>query len=269
CRPAETMRRIFPPQSAGPLSHDSPYYDVAFPEPTGERPYVYVNMAMTLDGKVVTGNPKGGYLLSGSEGDRRGMAELRARADAVMIGAGTLRAENPVLQIRYEDLRRRRMAEGRPEEPRYLVVTNSGALDPEARMFGRPGAMVVTSELNAPRLPEALTARTEILAAGFQAVDLRAAVSRLRQEHGIRYLLVEGGPTLTHACLAAHCVDELFVTLAPMVKSGTDTPTLIEGPAFPYGALPRFSLRSVAEDGGELYLRYGRDTRDALDESEG
>lgn len=256
------MRRIFPPQSAGPLTHNSPYYDLALPEPQGERPYVFINMATTLDGKVVTGNPKAGFLLSGSEGDRRGMAELRARADAVMIGAGTLRAENPVLQIRYEDLRARRIAEGRPENPRYVAVTNTGRVDPGARMFAQPGAMVVTSRRGADALPEEIRRTAEVLVAGRDAVQLKEAVERLKADYGIRYLLVEGGPILTHAFIEAGLVNDLFMTLAPLVKSGIETPTLVEGPAFPYGALPRFCLLSIAEAGDELYLRYGRDTRE-------
>ena len=256
------MIRLLLPQEAGLLTDLSPYPDLSFPEPPEDRPYVYVNMAMTLDGKVVSGNPKAGYLLSGSGGDRRGMAELRARADAVMIGAGTLREENPALHIRYDDLVERRHAEGKAANPRYIVITNSGRIDPHARMFVQPGAMIVTSRAGAEAMPGAIHSKAEVLPAGDAKVDLLEAVQRLRREDDIRYLLVEGGPTLTHAVLAAGLVDEFFVTLAPMIKSGRGTPSLVEGPAFPFDDLPRFRLISVAEDEGELYLRYGRN-RDA------
>ena len=256
------MRRIFPPKAAGSLPHQSPYYDVAFPEPPEGRPYAYVNMAMTLDGRVVTGNPKSGFLLSGSEGDRRGMAELRARADAVMIGAGTMRTENPVLHVRYDDLLHRRIAEGRSENPRYIIVTNSGKLDPHARLFFQSGVLIITNESGERAFPDELRPKVEIMVAGTTEVNLKDAVRRLRQEHDVRYLLIEGGPTLTHAALEEGCVDEFFLTIAPLMKSGTDVPTLLEGPAFPYGSLPRFCLHTIAEDGGELFLRYGRDARE-------
>jgi 5-amino-6-(5-phosphoribosylamino)uracil reductase len=68
--------------------------------------------------------------------------------------------------------------------------------------------------------------------------------------------LIEGGPRLTHSALAADIVDEFFVTLAPLIKSGTETPTLVEGAAFPFGSLPRLELLSMAEYNSELYLRY-------------
>jgi riboflavin-specific deaminase-like protein len=246
------MRRLTP--SGKPV--DSPYPNLRLPDPPPDRPFVYVNMAMTLDGKVVSGNPKAGYLLTGSEGDRRGMAELRAAADAVIIGAGTLRAENPVLSIRYDDLRANRADEGKPENPRYLVLTGSGRLDPDARMFEQPGAMVVTSVDGSRAVPEKIRAKAEILVAGEKEPDLEEALRRLRADHGVRYLLAEGGPTLTHALVARDFVDQFFVTLAPIVKSGEDTPTLVEGPAFPYDALPRFRILSISEEAGELFLRY-------------
>jgi riboflavin-specific deaminase-like protein len=213
-------------------------------------------MAMTLDGKVVTGNPKAGFILSGSAGDRRGMAELRARADAVMMGAGTLRAENPVMKIAGEDLIERRRRKGKPDNPRYLVVTNSGKVDPDARMFSQPGAMVVTSEAGAEAISPELGEKADVLAAGVSEVDLALAAQKLKSDYAVHYLLIEGGPTLTHSALAAGIVDEFFVTLAPLVKSGKNIPALVDGPAFPFGELPRVELLSMAEDNSELYLRY-------------
>lgn len=251
------MLRIFPPDDADRSSDlRSPYADLEFPEPPEGRPYIYVNMAMTLDGKVVSGNPKSGSLLTGSEGDRRGMAELRARTDAVMMGAGTLRAENPVMNIPDEDLIERRRQAGKPDNPRYLVVTNSGRINPNARMFSQPGAMVVTSKAGETAIPSSVRETAEVLTAGDREVDLALAVQKLNAEYGVNYLLIEGGPTLTHAALSAQLVDEFFVTLAPLIKSGEDTPTLVEGPAFPFGSLPRLQLLAIAEDGGELFLRY-------------
>jgi riboflavin-specific deaminase-like protein len=253
------MRRLYPPEEAGllPAEPRSPFPDLALPSPPDDRPFVYVNMAMTLDGRVVTGSPKAGFLLSGSEGDRRGMSELRARADAVMIGAGTLRAENPVLQVRYEDLKERRKAQGQPDQPRPIVVTRSGHLDPNARLLQDPGAMILTTEEGKRALSSSVPSHVEVWAVGKSEVNLEEAV-RLLHETGIEYLLVEGGPQVTHSFVAAGLMDEFFITMAPFLKAGEDVPTLLEGPAFSYDSLPRLTLLSITEDGGELYLRYGR-----------
>jgi 5-amino-6-(5-phosphoribosylamino)uracil reductase len=184
------------------------------------------------------------------------MAELRARADAVWMGAGTLRAENPVMKIANEDLIERRRQAGKPDNPRYGVVTNAGRLDPNARMFSQPGAMVITSEKGGRALPSALRESVDVLQAGAETVDLALAARRLKSDYGVHFLLIEGGPMLTHAALSAQIVDEFLITLAPLIKSGAETPTLVEGPAFPFGSLPNLELLSIAEDDSELYLRY-------------
>ena len=241
------------------LDVDDPVFKVYNPASIprgGDRPYIYVNMAMTLDGKVHLGRP--GYLLSGSPADRRSMAELRAAADAVMIGAGTLRMDNPVLGVNFEDLREYRTAQGMGVEPLPVVVTASGRVDENARVFrtGFGRAVVLTcSQADKSRL-SVLEVRAEVLVIGDERVDLSKAVRVLGREFGVARLLVEGGPELVFNLLRERLVDEFFITLVPVVKGGKDTLTLVEGEGFKYGELPRLDLVSVLEAGGELFLRY-------------
>lgn len=220
------------------------------------RPHIYVNMAMTLDGKVHLGKP--GYLLSGSPADRRSMAELRAAADAVVIGAGTLRVDNPILGVCFEDLREYRTALGMDADPMPIVVTASGRIDENARMFcsGSSRAVVLTcSQADKSRL-SVLEAKAEVLVVGSESVDLREAVRVLGRKFGIARLLVEGGPNLVANLLRERLVDEFFITLVPIVKGGKDVPTLVEGESIGYGELLKLDLVSVLEAGGELFLRY-------------
>lgn len=230
------------------------YGRLDLPPAPPDRPFTYVNMAMTLDGKVTVGRP--GYLLSGSPGDRRAMDELRAASDAVMVGAGTLRHENPVLRVRSADLREWRLSLGLRESPRYVVVTRSGSLPPDLRFFGEEGGVVVTRAGLDAAVLGGLESRAQVLACGEAEVDLAAALRRLRDDLGVRRLLVEGGPTLTFSLLAADLVDEIFVTLSPLLKGGRDTPTLLEGEGFAYPDLRRVRLLSAKHHEGELYLRY-------------
>lgn len=240
---------------ASPMRYTT-YNDMAFPEPAGDRPYTYVNMAMTLDGKVAVGNR--GYLLSGSAADRRAMDELRARADAVMVGAGTVRLDDPPLRVRSKDLRGRRAEAGLPEDPIAVVVTRSCSVSPTAKVFAgtAAGAVVITCAEAPDECRDALAKVARVLVCGEQEVDLKAAVAMLRHDLGVRRLLVEGGPSLVFSLLRDELVDELFVTVAPLIKGGRDTPTLVEGEGFEYGRMPRLSLLSARDAEGELFLRY-------------
>ncbi|MGQ9525933.1 MAG: dihydrofolate reductase family protein [Armatimonadota bacterium] len=230
------------------------YGDVQFPDLPPVRPYTYLNMAITLDGKAAVGNH--GYLLTGSGADRRAMDELRAVADAVMVGAGTIRSDDPPLRVRSEDLRRRRIEAGLPESPLAVVVTRSCEVSPTAKAFTASAGAVVTCTAAPVERREALAKVAKVVICGEESVNLHTAFSALRRELGVRRLLVEGGPSLVSSLLHEMLVDELFVMLAPLIKGGRDTVTLVEGEAFGNECMPRLSLVSVREVEGELFLRY-------------
>ena len=221
------------------------YTRLDFPEPPAERPYVFINMASTVDGKIVVGEPGGTAKGVGGPTDQRLFRRLQQRADAALLGSATLRASNVLYP---------------PETPRF-VVTRTGEVPLQNRFFtDAPGrAWALVPEDIAPETKTRLEASVNVLALGKGSVDLRAAMRVLRQEQGIRYLLCEGGATLNDDLIRAGLADELFLTLAPKLKGGAHLPTIMTGQGFAPNVVLPLQLRSLYRDGDELYLRYRLD----------
>jgi riboflavin-specific deaminase-like protein len=213
------------------------------------RPFVFVNMVSTIDGRAqVSGRTRE----LGDEADLEMLLELRAIADAVLIGTGTLRAEGYARLIGSADRRARREAAGLAADPTAVLLSRTLDLPWEAGLFADAGQPVLvytveSAEAEAPetvapvevvRLPEATPAA--------MLADLRA--------RGIAALLSEGGPTLNHAMLDAGLVDELFLTIAPQITGEAEALRIVEGEglAVPVRARPVWVLRAR----GELFLRY-------------
>src|SRR5262245_53529869 len=195
------------------------------------RPEVVLNDAISLDGKLSTAAR--GKVRFTSDADRRLMDELRAKSDAVLIGAGTLRAEDPPLQVKSPELRARRVAEGRPEALLNVVLSASLSLNPGARFFSTPGIprIVVTVEEAREDLAARLAPAAEIWRVGRGRVDVAALLDRLA-ERGVSRLLVEGGGKVNASFFEAGLVDEIRLTLAPVVIGGGEAPTLSDGEGF-------------------------------------
>jgi riboflavin-specific deaminase-like protein len=210
---------------------------------------------MSVDGKIATAD--GRFASFSSRLDRDRMDVLRAESDAVLIGAGTLRAEDPPLQVRDPARRRDRREQGRDELLTVIILTASCDLPAKARVFEEPARerLVLTTE-DAPRaLAAGLAGRVETLRFGRGSVDLRAALSELRSR-GIERLLVEGGGGVNASFLSEDLIDELAVTLCPVILGGREAPTPVEGAGFDRQSLRRARLESVEQEGGELFLRY-------------
>jgi 2,5-diamino-6-(ribosylamino)-4(3H)-pyrimidinone 5'-phosphate reductase len=221
-----------------------------------ERPFVYVNMAMTVDGKITSATRE--YPGFTSPVDRVRMDRLRATADALMVGAGTVRADNPAWHVRTKEVRERRLAEGRAGGPHRVLVSASARLRGDSRFFdgshGGRGILVTTRRATAEHLA-AFEGRAEVLLLGEERVDLRAALKALR-ERGVARLLVEGGAELNWALLEHDLVDELYVTIAPTLLGGSAAPTLLEGHGWPMVARRRLRLLELEREGDEIFLRY-------------
>jgi riboflavin biosynthesis pyrimidine reductase len=188
----------------------------------------YGNFVCSLDGVVAFGKHQGaaGRLISGaSEADRFLMGVLRASSDAIVIGAGTLRAEPqhlwtparvfPSAEGLYDSLRRHLKLPLSP--PQLYVVTASGDLDPGHPVFGA-GAIVLTTAGGIDRLPAGLRPSARVIPGdgAVAALDLADVVAH----DGHRRVLTEGGPALMGSLLDAGCVDQLFLTLSPVVAGG-------------------------------------------------
>ncbi|RDI76232.1 Pyrimidine reductase riboflavin biosynthesis [Gaiella occulta] len=233
-----------------------------------DEPRLVANFVGSLDG-VVAAPPlvQSARLISAdNDSDRFVMSLLRACADAIVIGSGTLRASPrslwtadgpyPAAAGAFAELRRRRR---RPENPALVVLTGSGLVDPAHPAFAR-GALVLTTDGGAVRLEGRLPGRSEIVSLGAApAVDLGAAL-RLLRARGHRLILSEAGPHVFGGLLAAGLVDELFLTVSPVVAGRAEDAArlgLVEAHDLLAGGGAAARLLSVRRDGGHLFLRYG------------
>lgn len=222
---------------------------------------VYANFIASLDGVSALSAPRGaGPTLRGdADADRFVMGLLRFLADAVLIGAGTLRADRGHLwSAGYIDRERagdyRALGRG---EPRLVVVTASGDLHPDERAL-QAGALVLTTESGASRLRGRLPAGCTVRALGTGRLAAAAILAAIRAE-GHRRVLTEGGPTLLGRLAAEGALDELFLTLSPVLagrRSGDGRLGLVEGVHFLPVAGRWARLLSVRASGSHLFLRY-------------
>jgi riboflavin biosynthesis pyrimidine reductase len=222
---------------------------------------VYANFIASLDGVSGLVAPRGAgpTLRGGADADRFVMGLLRFLADAVLIGAGTLRADRGHLwSAGYID--RERAADYRAlgrEEPRLVVVTASGDLDPTERAL-QAGALVLTTESGAGRLRGRLPATCTVRALGTGRLPSSAILGAIRAE-GHRRVLTEGGPTLMGRLTAEWALDDLFLTLSPVLagrRSGDGRTGLVEGVQFLPAEGRWARLRSARASRSHLFLRY-------------
>ncbi len=237
------------------------------------RPHVVSNFVTSLDGVVSLGVPghEGGKAISGDNPhDRMVMGLLRAVADAVVIGAGSLRdagrhlwTAEEICPPLAEPYRRLRRELGRVGPPRLVIVTARGKVDFGARVFrsGEVPVLVLTTAEGAKRLEEgglSSTVSVRVLAEGgsLSAASILGAIAGA--EPGER-ILIEGGPHLTGSLLAAGAIDELFLTLAPQVAGragGAERLGLVAGQLFAPEQPLWARLVGIKRGGDHLFLRY-------------
>lgn len=231
-----------------------------------EEPCVIANFVQSLDGIVAVPALQRSHALLGdeSEADRFMLAFLRACCDAVVVGSGTLlsspkgtwridRAYPPAA----EALAKLRARRGRPEQPLLAIVTGGGSLDPAHPVLER-GALVLTTDGAASAVRAAVPEASEVLAVNDgDRVDLAAAVAVLH-ERGCAVVLSEGGPSLFGQLLASRLVDELFLTVSPLLagRAGDVRLGLVEGVELLPQTRAAGRLRSVRAHGSHLFLRY-------------
>jgi len=241
------MRRLLP--DPGPTSVERQLEGYRpWEEPREGRPRVAVNFAATVDGRATIGGVSGPI---GSEADTAMLAGLRTRFDAVMIGAGTMRAERYGRLAAKPETRERRERVGLEADPLMVIVSGRLDLPWEAPLF-TDGGRVLIFTASAAEPPETATPLQIVRHEKF--VDVVAALRLLREEHGVRALLCEGGPGLHGELEGGGMVDELFLTIAPKLVGG-EAPRIVEGEL---PAPAELELAWLLEQDGELFARYRR-----------
>lgn len=223
-----------------------------------KRPFIFLNMAMTLDGKTSTVERRPTDWTSKT--DKRRMLELRATADAVMVGARTAETDRTSLSIPDERLQRTRIRRGQPPHPLRVIVSASVSFRETIRAFERQmSPVLIFTSRRAPRAKLDRLARlpdVHVYVAGERDVSVPLMLDILARDWKVKRLLCEGGATLNGSLFAAHAVDEVFVTLCPRVFGGATAPTLVDGAGFPRDAIVNAKLLRCERKEEELYLHY-------------
>ncbi|BAJ30584.1 putative 5-amino-6-(5-phosphoribosylamino) uracil reductase [Kitasatospora setae KM-6054] len=219
------------------------------------RPHVLLSAAVSIDGHLDDASPERLLLSNAADFDR--VDALRADSDAILVGGGTLRADNPRLLVNSPERRAARTAAGLPAYPLKVTLSASGRLDPALRFWHTGGAkLAYTTDATAPALAAALAGApgTEVVGLG-AAVPLGAVLDDLGAR-GVRRLMVEGGGSVHTRFLAEGLADELQLAVAPLLVGQADAPRFLSPAAYPGGPARRMRLLGARTVGDVVLLRY-------------
>jgi riboflavin-specific deaminase-like protein len=254
-----TLKRLLPPGEPATAEQIVAGFGLDTLAATGSpsRPYVMLNMVSTADGHATLGGRSGGL---SSPADRELFHGLRLTVDAVMAGAGTVRVERYGRIIPEESRRRLRVERGLSEEPLACIVSGRLTLEADIPLLADPAARVAILTPSAASLPESAAEVHYIRAERNGRLDLPKAFAELRKRFGVRTLLSEGGPHLNAQLLEAGLVDELFLSLAPILAGGDpaaggEALRIVAGSELEPPA--ELKLLSALEHDSSLFLRYG------------
>lgn len=243
------LREVFPDRRE--LTPEEAYADLELSERAGpDRPYVVANFVASLDGRA---SLTGESAPLSNPADRALFHELRAQADAILVGTGTLRVERYGRLAKNAELRAKRERAGLRADPLGVVISRSLDVPFDIPLFQDPDSTVVLYTAEDGEVPPT-PARVEVRRCA--PIDLRPGnvLAALRQEFGVRSVVCEGGPRLFAAVIADGALDELFLCLAPWLAGGGDAPTITVGPELPAPA--SLELVTAFEFEHALFLRY-------------
>ncbi|MGY2119412.1 RibD family protein [Nocardia gipuzkoensis] len=217
------------------------------------RPFVLLSVATSVDGYIDDTSPERLLLSNAEDFDR--VDQVRAECDAILIGAETLRSDNPRLIVKSPARQTERVAAGRTAQPLKVTVTASGNLDPKAKFWHhgtdehRP--VVYTTDTSAPKARERLGDLADVVALG-DTVDFGALLDDL----GVGRLMVEGGSHMHTAFLSAGLTDELHLAIGPTLVGDATAPRFVNPAQFPGGPTRRMMLIEATQLGDVAVLRY-------------
>jgi 2,5-diamino-6-(ribosylamino)-4(3H)-pyrimidinone 5'-phosphate reductase len=223
------------------------------------RPYVIVNVAVSADGKLST-RERRQVKISGSQDFKR-VDTLKAGCDAIMVGIGTVLADDPSLTIKSPDHIAERTRQGKSEHPVRIVVDSHARTPPDAKILhkGSGRRIVAVSEAAPTERIQTLKSMSDVIIAGKEQVVLTYFLHKL-SEQGISRLMVEGGGTLIWGLISEGLVDELYMFVGNIIIGGYNAPTLADGPGYiKESDFPTLKLisTSIIEEGVLIHWKMG------------
>lgn len=219
-----------------------------------DRPYVLLSAAMSVDGHIDDIGPEPLLLSDAADLDR--VDAVRAGVDAILVGATTLRRDDPRLNVRSAERRAARVAEGRAAYPLKVTLTGSGDLDPAARFFttGDGPKLVYAATSGVDTARKAVGAVADVVDAG-DPLDLHRLLADLAGR-GVARLMVEGGTAMHTLFLTTGVADELQLVVAPFFVGDAQAPRFVGPGRFPHDTAHRMRLAEARPIGDLVLLRY-------------
>ncbi|MGB7707979.1 MAG: RibD family protein [Microcoleus sp.] len=236
-------------------------------------PHTTVILAMSADGKITDVALTAARF--GSANDKSHLEEQVAASDAILFGNGTLRAYGTTLRVISPDLVKQRELQGKPPQPVQIVCSRSREFDPNWRFFQQPvprwlltGKDEETAEEETAMpfpypMKDGMFDRTLIAKTRAGEIDWIDAFQQL-ETLGIKRLAILGGGKLVASVLAAGLIDELWLTVCPLILGGVDAPTPVEGKGFLADLAPKLELLAVKQVGGEVFLHYRVESQSSI-----
>lgn len=224
-----------------------------------DRPYTLLSCGMSIDGFIDDAAVKRLPLSNDADFDR--VDAVRASCDAILVGAATVRNDNPRLLIKSLERREARVAHGRPGDPMKVTITQRGDLDPDANFFrtGDTEKLVYCPSGTGAGLRRRLSDLATVIEVGERVCMDR--VSRDLSDRGVNRLMVEGGATVHTQFLTADLADELQLVVAPFFVGNSRARRFVDDGYFPWHAQHRAALTEVRQIGDVVLLRYGLSPR--------
>lgn len=220
-----------------------------------DRPFIFINSAMSADGKLSTKERKQ-VSISGKLDFER-VDELRARTDAIMVGIGTVLSDNPSLTVKSPERKAARKAAGKSENPVRIIVDSAARTPLDADIFKKgEGIRIIAVSNSAPaENVEKLEKKALIIQTGTEKVDLSELAEKLKIM-GINTLMVEGGATLNWGMLSAGLVDEIYTFVGNLIIGGATSPTFTDGKGFSEAELLELELLSSEKIENGVLLKW-------------
>lgn len=221
-----------------------------------DRPFVYLCTAMSLDGKIASHEREQTEIATND--DREMLYDNRVKADAVMVGGRTLLLDDPALTVKTPEQQKARLKLGKTPEPwKVAVISDASNLKSRGDFFdrGETRKIIFTTERTSPEKTGELKKHCDVHVLGRERVDLKKALSKLRQL-GIKSLMVEGGGELIFSLLKENLVDEINLKIGNLILGGRDAPTLADGEGFTKETARKAKLVDVVRKENYLVLKY-------------